>query len=81
MNLQGKTVRYNLPEGKRYLNNHQATCPAIVVTDWGHEGNEPIEKRLLNLKILLDSTEIDWDTSVCHASVIEAGASWQLYAD
>ena len=81
MNLEGKIVKYNVPENDRTFNNGQETCPALVLTDWCPE-NPDVETKALNLKVHYDGTDAIWKSSSQHVSVTEEGSeSWELYPD
>ena len=78
MNLQGKIVKFNVPESDRHLNNHQETCPAIVLTDWSPK-SDVVSEKALNLKILYDASESGYETSATHSSIAnKTSSSWEL---
>ena len=78
MNLEGKIVKYNVPEEYLHLNNGTPTAPAVVVTDWNPD--EQVENKLLNLKILYDGDNTDWQINVKHkANRHTEFHNWELY--
>lgn len=80
MNLQGKIVKYHVPEENQSWNNQQKTCPAIIVTDWAPD--EEVENKAVNLQVLIDGIGTCWESSVCHKSQQSDdpnNKSWELY--
>lgn len=73
-NLQGQMVKFHVfdeatdPTTDKSINNHQDTCPALVVTDWTPDTDNPVIK-VLNLRVFYDGVEMGWVTSAIHVEV------------